>query len=82
MGFYRPLVNQSEKRILKSHVINIGYHMRGKAISVLSHEERYHKRQELTQRTRNISDIVLKAIKLISPHPDYDNVFFTYILVP
>ena len=41
--------------------------MRGEAISVLSLEGRYHK-----------YDIVLKAIKLISPRPDYDNLFITY----
>jgi hypothetical protein len=27
----------------------------------------------------DIYDIVLKAIRLISPHPDYDNLFVTYL---
>jgi hypothetical protein len=32
-----------------------------------------------SQGTRDIYDIVLKAIKLISPHPDYGNLFVTYL---
>ena len=57
---------------LKISQLYIGYHMRGEAISVLSLEGRYH------IFIINIYDIFLKAIKLISPRPDYDNLFITY----
>ena len=53
--------------------------MRGEAISVLSLEGRYHKcTSERSDRMRDIYDIILKAIKLIWPRPDYDNLFITY----
>ena len=47
-------------------------------ISVLSLEGRYHKCHEWAQRTRDIYDIVLRMIKLISPRPDGDNLFITH----
>ena len=51
--------------------ISIGYHMRGEVISVLSLERRYHILYKY--------DIVTRAIKLILPSLEYDNLFITYL---
>ena len=50
------------------------YHMRGEVISVLSLERRYH---ILSRGTKY--DIVTRAIKLILPSLEYDNLFITYL---
>ena len=51
--------------IYRNIYICIGYHMRGEVISVLSLKRRYH--------------ILTRAIKLILPSLECDNLFITYL---
>lgn len=74
----RGTIGPIKTSVYENWILNIGYHMRGEVISVLSLEGRYHKCHEWAQRTRDIYDIVLRAIKLISPRPECDNLFITY----
>ena len=51
--------------------------MRGEVISVLSFERRYHILS--LERRGTKYDIVTRAIKLILPSLEYDNLFITYL---
>ena len=53
---------------------NLGYHMRGEVISVLSLERQYHIYDIVAK-----YDIVTRAIKLILPSLECDNLFITYL---
>ena len=52
--------------------------MRGEVISVLSLERRYFVTSERSERGTKY-DIVTRAIKLILPSLEYDNLFITYL---
>ena len=55
--------------------------MRGEVISVLSLERRYHILSRVSAANEGDSDkrIVTRAIKLILPSLEYDNLFITYL---
>ena len=59
--------------------ISIGYHMRDEVISVLSLEGRYHFVTSERSERGTKYDIVTRAIKLILPSLECDNLFITYL---
>ena len=61
-------------------MISKGYHMRDEVISVLSLEGRYHNFVTSERSERGTKyDIVTRAIKLILPSLECDNLFITYL---
>ena len=53
--------------------------MRGEVISVLSLERRYHILSRVSAANEGQNDIVTRAIKLILPSLECDNLFITYL---